>query len=599
MRWSKLKQLVEERFAPSVKGRVSLSMTRYHGAHDQEGKGTIVVDGKPILNISNYLVWREGHFAQRSGLNRDEASNALSDNNIFSTDDFWIALDRYLNLSIDEIVISNNALIRAIGMLDARLGKRRLKTLDTKEVPELVRRLYFLRCEAEHIDINYPADTDKHFSRAKIETNAFSKAYKNEHPRIPDENRARVLHMDSRTRKVQTLLYHLKNSTLQENEVDTPLARAIASAYTSSSDREKFASSLLYLVASTKFFDEPECATAAVEIARDHFSWLRPLEDWIEPSHNSQKQLASALRHLYASFEIPLFMDKAWTTANRQHQDWYRHIGCGKNIRTAENIPTVLTKSMAHHFLSAPEHYSIEAAIRWGQVHSLGGDGSIADGLLDTRLANDFSNDDFWLSVVRFFIRNPMLDRRWVNPIVDFIWSQKFENQLLLGENGVVETRAPLQPNFSMHGRTAHALLRQVEEWHAYLGRDIEGSKVCWLKSAISDYQFVAGNAESKNMRIYKIRELLSGNELAAEGRQQRHCVRSYANSCAQGIVSIWTMELQSISGTEKLLTIELRLSDLRIRQARGYANRMPTQAEREILERWCSQANLTMESYV
>ncbi len=54
----------------------------------------------------------------------------------------------------------------------------------------------------------------------------------------------------------------------------------------------------------------------------------------------------------------------------------------------------------------------------------------------------------------------------------------------------------------------------------------------------------VEGARDSKNMRIWPIRELLNSNELIAVGRHQRHCVATYAHSCYSGRSSIWAMEI-------------------------------------------------------
>jgi hypothetical protein len=42
--------------------------------------------------------------------------------------------------------------IRAFAMLDHRLGKRRLRTMDLSGEPHLVRAMYPLRCEAEQVE---------------------------------------------------------------------------------------------------------------------------------------------------------------------------------------------------------------------------------------------------------------------------------------------------------------------------------------------------------------------------------------------------------------------------------------------------------------
>jgi hypothetical protein len=65
---------------------------------------------------------------------------------------------------------------------------------------------------------------------------------------------------------------------------------------------------------------------------------------------------------------------------------------------------------MAHELMQAPSHYTVEHAFRWGQIHALGGNPRIVEGVRTTWLASSFRNDDFWLTVMRFFIANPMLD---------------------------------------------------------------------------------------------------------------------------------------------------------------------------------------------
>ncbi|MBS1991337.1 MAG: PcfJ domain-containing protein [Cyanobacteria bacterium SZAS LIN-3] len=593
MRWSKLKQNIESKFAPSLKGRVELRLTAYRKAPDKECKASIVIDGESILNISNFVYWRESYYDGGGELGPDEATDTI---NVFSIDRFMAVLRDYLNLSMDEIVGSRDCLVKAIGMLDGRLGKRRLRTLDVQGETELVRRLWQLRCAAEGIT---PASEAATPLSGRIKTDAHSKRFKQEQAPPPDEVRASLLVLDNQTRRIRTLLHNLQLGQVALDEGETAVSRAIIETYHQTAGDTTFCQTLLFLSSRSALFDDSGCGRAAVEIARDHPSWRRDISRWQPRSKNSDKQLATLLRHLYADYEVPAFMDQAWKKANRQHQQWYKHIGAGKNIRTAEGIPVVLTKNMAHHFLRAPSHYEIEAAIRWAQIHALGGDQSLCDALLDTRLATDFNDDVFWQSVLRFFIRNPMLDTIWINPIVDYIWSEKYEDRIVFTARGVAENLGPAQANFTMQGRTVHALLRQVRNWHERLGRDNVSATIQWKKSAVPDFEFVEGSRESQNMRVFRVRELLSAKELSAEGKFLHHCVASYAGSCHRGLCTIWTLTVSDHEGEEKQLTIEVRTADLRIRQARGKYNRRPTPKEREIMQRWCDQSGVIMESYI
>ena len=100
-------------------------------------------------------------------------------------------------------------------------------------------------------------------------------------------------------------------------------------------------------------------------------------------------------------------------------------------------------------------------------------------------------------------------------------------------------------------------------------------------------------------MKIWCIRELLSSRELKAEGRAMKHCVATYAHSCAGGRTAIFTMEMEEGSGREKLLTIEVLLKSRQIRQVRGKLNRYATQKELGILKRWALRERLTIASYL
>jgi hypothetical protein len=65
-----------------------------------------------------------------------------------------VDLEAYLSLPIDDALTSPSPLVRALAVIDRRVGKRRLRTLQVGPLEHaLVRQLYLLRCEAEGIDI--------------------------------------------------------------------------------------------------------------------------------------------------------------------------------------------------------------------------------------------------------------------------------------------------------------------------------------------------------------------------------------------------------------------------------------------------------------
>lgn len=170
MQWSQLKKRVEATLAESVSGRVQLRMTRYHKAPDQMGRAWIVIDGHEITNMCSFTsemyLWREAYQLRRERGCTDyrnldqyegyyaawhEAQAHLREGGIFSPHEFRDALAEYLNLSIDRILTSPNPIVQAIGMLDRRLGKRRLAAMDASSMHPLVLRLYTFRCGVERL----------------------------------------------------------------------------------------------------------------------------------------------------------------------------------------------------------------------------------------------------------------------------------------------------------------------------------------------------------------------------------------------------------------------------------------------------------------
>jgi len=146
-------------------------------------------------------------------------------------------------------------------------------------------------------------------------------------------------------------------------------------------------------------YHQTNFARAVTAVAKNHKSWLRPVQEWKPTSYNDRKQFSSLIRHLFAKYPVPLFMDSAWFSTENKHQGWFKHIGEGANIRTASGLPIPLTKMMAHHFLQAPDDFDIPAAIRWGQIHAMGGDERLVRASLRTRIGTAFTSEDFWTTV--------------------------------------------------------------------------------------------------------------------------------------------------------------------------------------------------------
>jgi hypothetical protein len=331
--------------------------------------------------------------------------------------------------------------------------------------------------------------------------------------------------------------------------------------------------------------------------------WLRPAHDWRPSGAGALPQFASLAQHLLANYPVPGFMVSVWFGVRdaeaRRRQGWYRHLGLGRNIRTAD-VPLPMTKRMAHEFCQAPDHYTVDMALRWGQVRGLGGSKELARALVATRLGRSFEHEDFWRTVVHFFVNHPELELAFVGPIVDYLYEQRFVPREDLIEEGELAIDPP-QPNLSMKGRTPRSLLRQLAEWQARLRRLPRVVELRWRRSSIGEFCWVepAGETSPPGERRWTIRELLSSGDLYREGVAMRHCVArslsSFAQACARRETSIWSMRLERAGRRHRVLTIEVELATRSIRQARRQGDAWPTDKPRGILERWARQEGLTI----
>jgi PcfJ-like protein len=332
-------------------------------------------------------------------------------------------------------------------------------------------------------------------------------------------------------------------------------------------------------------------------LARHDRDWLRPADEWEPAAGGAWTRFASLAQHLLARYPMPPFMASVWYRGSddeRRRQGWYKHMGLGRNIRTAD-VPLALTKRMAHEFAMAPDHYSVDMALRWGQVRGLGGEKALARAIVVTRLGRSFEHEDFWRTVVHFFVNHPELGLEHVGPIVDYLHNQRFVAQEVFAEEEEVSPDPP-QPNLSMKGRTPGSLLRQMGEWHAWLRQRQRVRAFRWGPSGIGEFHLVESQEGRPGSRCWTIRELLTSGALHREGVAMRHCVATFARACARRESSIWSMRLEVPGRCDSILTIEVDPRTRAIRQARRHHDALPTETQRRILGLWARQAGLTIE---
>lgn len=146
MRWSKLRKLVTERFAPEVQGRLDINSAAYGNCTC--GHAWLTWDGEVIANFctrayGNISAFQAGFAPPEHGPGQLVAYGEFSRQDAYQA--CWALVHE---LSIDEAMTDDDALVRALAVVDARLGKRRLVKLDPETLHPLPRRLLKLRLAA-------------------------------------------------------------------------------------------------------------------------------------------------------------------------------------------------------------------------------------------------------------------------------------------------------------------------------------------------------------------------------------------------------------------------------------------------------------------
>ena len=335
-------------------------------------------------------------------------------------------------------------------------------------------------------------------------------------------------------------------------------------------------------------------------LARYHRDWLRPIEDWYPQSQNKRRQFGELVRYLLAHYEVPFFMDGVWRetffadgawhqedlTVIRRQQAWFMHVAQGGNIR-AMDTEIALTKRMAHLIFEVPDVESVSMGLRWAQFLGMGGSRNLVSAVVHSRLRDFMEDEPFWATVVLFLANQPMLEPTYVGPIVDYIYNQKFAPQQTRGPDGNLAEGPPLQPHFTMKGRSIDKLLRQVEAWHGEFALDQHVDWEEWSSSGLRGYECEEEDGHLGATLRWSVRELCDSWALAEESQAMSHCVKSYARRCAKGEYSIWSLQAEGAQQKRpNVLTIAVDNRRRLVIEFRGKYNMRPNDKKRTAKQR-------------
>jgi hypothetical protein len=159
VQWSRLRSQLRELVAPSVRRRIDFHLTHYRKLGDMTHEFLITVDKKKVfstsyskVNIETYVVTRTtGLVAYGDGREPWEVEKLLTQREVHPPADITSSIRTYLDLPPQVSLHSSDPVLRALAMIDRRLGERTLKQIKVNEEEHsLVKALYKLRMESLH-----------------------------------------------------------------------------------------------------------------------------------------------------------------------------------------------------------------------------------------------------------------------------------------------------------------------------------------------------------------------------------------------------------------------------------------------------------------
>jgi len=323
-----------------------------------------------------------------------------------------------------------------------------------------------------------------------------------------------------------------------------------------------------------------------IELATRHARWLREPEDFHPSLEHAGLQLLALLRHLFARYPVPAWLEAALMPrrgplARGPELGWFIHVAQGRNLREAPHLPFALTSRAAHFAMSAPAEMLPHQALLFGLLRAIGGRDELVQELLSySRWL--ISLDAVWLKLYEKVLRAPRFPVHQVRPLIDYVRHRRFAHER--------------RDTFNLNSYTVTELLHGTERWHvelrtAALARSSGiAFDATWAPRLRAEE--VSGTSEHDE---FSLAELRSGRALFEEGSFMHHCVASYTRSCADGLMSVWSLRYRA-NGTERgRVTIRVAIAERRVVEARRFANAHIDPRDLRIIREWASGNGLSV----
>lgn len=166
MQWSKLRVDLLAFVAPKLRGRIDYHLTTYRKLSEQAHEVWITVDQQRVFcasysrhNIAEHVLeWKRGIRPWDEGKEGKAAEDILTSREIHDAGDVVSSFRTYLDLDPQIALTSTDPILRALAMVDRRIGARTLREIQLADKEHsLVRRFRDLRVETMKAETRKPA----------------------------------------------------------------------------------------------------------------------------------------------------------------------------------------------------------------------------------------------------------------------------------------------------------------------------------------------------------------------------------------------------------------------------------------------------------
>ncbi|KOS06886.1 hypothetical protein AM493_13235 [Flavobacterium akiainvivens] len=376
-------------------------------------------------------------------------------------------------------------------------------------------------------------------------------------------------------------LYTNPDSATTGNGIENAIAMQFAAMGTANSafKRDAFRE-LLMVVFSKKCYGilrNPGYIEILGNIAAFGNKTVNPANTWVKDSLTAEGQLASLIRHLFAKYEVPAFMEYVFAESSKIHMLWYIQLGRGDSVHDLCAFPAVFTKKMAHEFRNTPGTLTVEQAIRRAQALGYGANAAVAEAIAWSAALEEITNAAFRAEVICFIAKRA--------PEVGNVAAIQL----------VVEYAAEMHRTnaaYSFKGRTWASVSRLAADYHLEMAKRREAeARNGWVPANIAGYEVVKGST------TYKIIQLTDSEALYEEGHEMSHCVADYALDCEEGRAAIFSLRkcVEGREGFDTLATLDVSPVTMNLVEARAkYNDDVSAEAETHILA-WAKAQGITI----